>query len=232
MASSFRLLGVEMAFGMGENGFPPIYLTDDNGRAVILRGRIDRVDFYENEEGRYIRIIDYKSGVPALKEEDMRRGLQLQLFLYLSAVCSALEGKPAGAFYFHVSDLFQDADGIGPLPEEELRALIEKKLADQLKLRGLALRDVEIVEAMGTETLQGVTIRKDGEFSVRSPVREEEELRALLEEAQKVAVRLTQEMESGYMPVSPQKSQDGSVPCRYCDYRTICAVDLTGTVRS
>lgn len=214
--SQFKLFGVELSFGLG--GFPPILLEGADGQRVYLRGRIDRVDFFENEQGRYVRVIDNKSGVPSLDIEDMQKGLRLQLFLYLSAVSTLLQGKPAGAFYFHVQDVLLDWEEVGNL--------VEEKLAEKLKLRGLVLRDVEIVEAMGMDTLQGVKLKKDGDFSAASPVIEQTGMEQLLKQAQNVALRLTKEMEAGLMPIAPQRDHKRNLPCNYCDFAAICGIQV------
>lgn len=49
---------------------PPITLTLDDGRKVLIEGKIDRVDIAKLNNGKYIRIIDYKSST---KDLDMIR---------------------------------------------------------------------------------------------------------------------------------------------------------------
>ena len=84
-ASSFEPAGYEVEFG--ENGrYPPITLELPSGKFVKMTGRIDRIDSLKNEDGTYLRIIDYKSGNRALKLGDVYYGLQLQLVTYLDAV--------------------------------------------------------------------------------------------------------------------------------------------------
>ena len=48
-----------------------------------LHGKIDRVDIAKCEDGKYIRIIDYKSSVKNIDFSDIYGGLQLQLITYL-----------------------------------------------------------------------------------------------------------------------------------------------------
>ena len=63
-------------------------IIDVNGRdKIILTGIIDRVDVFEDENGeKYVRIIDYKTGSIDLKYSMLYNGLNLQMFVYLTAL--------------------------------------------------------------------------------------------------------------------------------------------------
>ena len=83
--SSFEPSGYEIEFG--EKGrYPAISIQLPSGEIINMTGRIDRIDSMTNEDGTYLRIIDYKSGNKALKLADVYYGLQLQLVTYLDAV--------------------------------------------------------------------------------------------------------------------------------------------------
>lgn len=123
-AGSFRLDRTEAAFGT-EKGLPPIVLCLPDGREIMLRGRIDRIDRWDHEGTVYFRVIDYKSSEQALEAAKTWWGLQLQLLLYLE-VCTAAEpgSKPAGAFYFYVADpLVETATDAAEAVESEMRRL-------------------------------------------------------------------------------------------------------------
>ncbi len=91
--SGFEPMGYEVEFG--DNGrYPPITIELPSGECVKMTGRIDRIDSMTNEDGTYLRIIDYKSGNRALKLGDVYYGLQLQLLTYLDAVLG-IEEKAA-----------------------------------------------------------------------------------------------------------------------------------------
>jgi len=93
--SSFEPCGYEVEFG--DNGrYPAITIELPSGDCIKLTGRIDRIDKMTNEDGTYLRIIDYKSGNKALKLGDVYYGLQLQLLTYLDAVLG-LEGEADAA---------------------------------------------------------------------------------------------------------------------------------------
>ena len=58
--SRFKVLGTEVEFG--EKGkYKPIRLTLEDGKRIEIIGKIDRIDTAQGEDGKYLRIIDYKS---------------------------------------------------------------------------------------------------------------------------------------------------------------------------
>ena len=57
-AGGWRPAHLEQGFGWGEAGWPPVTISLPDGRGVVLRGFIDRVD---RAEGAF-RVIDYKTG--------------------------------------------------------------------------------------------------------------------------------------------------------------------------
>lgn len=59
-SGKFETLGSEITFGSGE--LPAIEIKMPNGRELLLRGKIDRVDIYRKDGSCYVKIIDYKSG--------------------------------------------------------------------------------------------------------------------------------------------------------------------------
>ena len=79
----------ELSFGGQEGQMPAIGFDLGNGRRLLLIGRIDRVDMCAEEGRRYLRIMDYKTGVNDLDEDMIRRGLQLQLITYMEALLNA-----------------------------------------------------------------------------------------------------------------------------------------------
>ena len=64
------------------------------GRLLNLRGRIDRMDVFEDEDKVYVKIMDYKSGSTSFDLALLYHGLQLQLVVYMDAALKA-SGEPA-----------------------------------------------------------------------------------------------------------------------------------------
>lgn len=80
--SDFEVFGHEVEFGEGKK-YPPIEFNLENGKKVQIIGKIDRVDIGKDSEGRYLRIIDYKSSNNYISINDVAYGLKLQLLTYL-----------------------------------------------------------------------------------------------------------------------------------------------------
>ena len=86
-----RPIAVELQFGFA--GQPPVELqgvdmTGESAR-LLLRGRVDRVDRYGDEQDGVLRILDYKIGLSSLpRQTGYRDGALLQTALYMMAVDS------------------------------------------------------------------------------------------------------------------------------------------------
>lgn len=86
------------------------YIFEDGGQ-MGLKGIIDRVDYYNDGDDIYIKIVDYKSGKKKLEINDVYNGLQLQLVLYMEAAIELIKKRypdkniiPAGLFYYSIDN--------------------------------------------------------------------------------------------------------------------------------
>ena len=80
--SNFKILGNEVEFSE----------KIDN---VEIVGKIDRLDSAENEDGKFIRVIDYKSSNKTLDLNKMVTGLQIQLLTYIDVITKKTKQEPA-----------------------------------------------------------------------------------------------------------------------------------------
>lgn len=207
----------EVRFGYA-GGIPPIELKLKDGSVVYVRGVIDRIDRYAGDEGVFLRVVDYKSGNEKLSPARLFWGAQLQLLLYLQAALSMEDSAlPAGAFYMHVDDPL--------LPDAEEKEEIEDALARMLSLKGVALKDAEILKKMDSAspplTLPKV-LTADGGFDKRALLATLDDMKALIGHAEEMACRFAEEMRSGKIKASPLCDKNGSGPCDYCDYAALC----------
>jgi ATP-dependent helicase/nuclease subunit B len=101
---------VELSFGLDTDALPAWRLKLANGKELVLRGKIDRVDLWRapDADEALAVIVDYKSSGAKLDPLFLHYGLQLQLLSYLNALLHLPDAKklfgvsrilPAGVFY-------------------------------------------------------------------------------------------------------------------------------------
>lgn len=216
----FEPLGYEMVFD--RNGdFKPLKIELPNGDKAVLRGRIDRCDVLETERGRFVRIIDYKSGSKTFSLPNIYYGLDLQLAAYLTAVCENGEYRPAGMLYFRIDDPV--TAGEASMSDGEISA----KIRGAMKMDGLVLADDEVLSAMDSEYEKGSDVIpvkkvKSGDFSANSLVATGEDFAALSRHVKKTLRALCGEILNGKSAASPVKGA-----CQYCEMRPLCGFDTS-----
>lgn len=226
----FKPSAYELAFGFNGD-FPPISIELSSGEKVNLIGRIDRVDKLENEDGTFIRIIDYKSGKQDFNLSDIYYGLQIQLLVYLDALLQEIEDSakkevnPAGILYFNMDDPLISTK------KEITKEEAEKEILKKLKLKGLVLKDANIIKAMdnlisGYSDIISVRVNKDGSPSKNSSVADLEDFQLLRKYVRKLIVELCEEMLEGNISIKPYK-KNNYTPCGFCDYSSICQFDTS-----
>ena len=102
--------------------------------------KIDRIDTANSEDGKYLRIIDYKSSAKNIDLNEVYAGLQIQLLTYMDAVCKEEDLLPAGVLYFSLLEQMIKADK--KITEEQ----IEEELRKNFKMKGLILADVKVIK--------------------------------------------------------------------------------------
>lgn len=205
--SDFIPLGYEISFD--EDGtFKPINIILDDGKQIVLRGRIDRADEFtlesDTEGGKFVRIVDYKSSEKTLSLSDVYNGIQLQLFVYLSTLCD--NGyKPAGILYCNLSDPIIEV--VPGLNEDE----IIKKRYESLRMNGIILSENEMDEHMGGKEL--LKTKKTASYK---------DFNNMFLHLKKLIKRTAQNIYSGKFPV--KCSKDG---CLWCEYAQLCRYDTS-----
>ena len=74
--------GFEVYFS-GDSNLKSLNISLSEEASIKLRGRIDRVDIYQEDDKIMVRVIDYKSGRTSFDLLSIYHGLQLQLAIYL-----------------------------------------------------------------------------------------------------------------------------------------------------
>lgn len=220
--SDFDVMGHEVEFKNGKE-YPAIQISLDNGKKVEVTGKIDRVDIARTPDGKYIRIIDYKSSAKDINLNEVVAGLQIQLLTYLDAVCNIDDLIPAGALYFNLID--PSIKATKQLDDTKLQDEIRK----QFKMKGLILADVDIVKKMdntletGNSNIIPAYINKDGNLANRASTITRQQFENLQKYTNKIIKQISNEILTGDIGVKPYyKLNQGKTPCEYCKYKSIC----------
>ena len=225
--SRFTVLGTELEFG--EKGkYKPIRLTLDDGKKIEIIGKIDRIDTAQGEDGKYLRIIDYKSSVKNIDLNEVYAGLQIQLLTYLDAVCREEDLMPAGILYFSMLEQIIKADR--RMEQEE----IEEKIRANFRMKGLILADVKVVKLhdknleKGASNLVPAYIDKEGNLSDKKTSGVTAEQFQDLQKYMYIVIKqISKEILGGNIDLKPF-DKDKKTPCKYCDYKSICAFNMGG----
>ncbi len=222
--SDFLPAGFEVSIGLRKGGLPAVEFRLANGKRIYLCGSIDRVDLYEKDGVRYVRVVDYKTYGKELRLDYAREyGLDEQMLLYLFAYCrSASDGEvfqPAGVLYDAAVLPFAEAQG--GESEEQIR----KKLDEKLVRTGVILEDTEIALAMDRSASgRFLPVRFDADGALKPgkgtlPAVEFSELEVLLE---KQLLTLASQIFGGEMDVRPLRLDPGHDACHYCKFHAAC----------
>ncbi len=226
----FEVFKTEFDFGNYKTG-EAVMLNLQDDEKVYLQGRIDRIDTLDLDGQTYIRIIDYKTGAKKFDLNELYYGLQMQLLVYLDAIIKnskyILEKQvvPGAVLYFKVDD------PIIKSKKEMTTEEVETEVLEELKLKGLVLKDAKVVKAMDRD-IEGYSLvipaafKKDGDFKSTSDVVTEEESTLLREYVNRKMISLCEDMLCGDIKIEPTKQANRSY-CEYCDFSSICQFDTS-----
>lgn len=219
--SDFDIEGTEIEFNK-KGKYPPIVLELDNGKKVEITGKIDRIDTADSDDGKYLRIIDYKSSSKNIDLNEVYAGLQIQLLTYTDAICKAEDIMPAGVFYFSLLEQMIKADK--KVSDEEIEDMIRKNF----RMKGLILADVKIIKMNDNTLKTGSSKMVPAAITQSGTVNEKwtngvnkEQFKILQDYIDKTIKDISKEILSGKIDLKPYNKK-GKTPCEYCSYKSIC----------
>lgn len=231
--SVFRAEDFELKIERG-GAVEPIVIHFEGG-SLRLEGTIDRVDSMNTDAGRFLRIVDYKTGFKKFDFDDIYNGYAAQMLLYLFSLMAnggpryGLTLRPAGVLYYPAKQQFFSVSAGDALPDA---AELSEKLARQGAQNGLLIKDAKVLAAMEKE-LQGrfidVTLTKD---KLKGNLISERGFDALQEHLMGLLKKMGQELLGGEVTPRPLSRGGEDTACRYCDYAAVCAFETgNGRVR-
>ena len=219
--SDFNIEGTEVEFGQ-KGKYKPIILELENGKRIEITGKIDRIDTANEEDGKYLRIIDYKSSSKNIDLNEVYAGLQIQLLTYMDAICNEEDIIPAGIFYFSLLEQMIKADK--KITEEKIEEMIQKNF----KMKGLIVADVKIIKMNDNTLTTGSSKLVPAAITASGGVNQKwtngvtkEEFKILQDYINLTIKQIGEEILSGNIEIKPYNKK-GKTPCEYCEYKAIC----------
>lgn len=218
--SKFVPVDFELRIG-GDGMIPATVSTLPDGSQVQLGGIVDRVDLFEQDGRRYVRVVDYKTGSKKFRLQDIVDGINLQMLIYLFAIWdngTAHYGEvtPAGVLYLPTALPIVEGD------RDIDDSTLHKKQLGTMKMNGLLLDEPSVLQAMEWD-MEGIFIpaklKKDGQFDAHSSVASLKRLGLLKKKIEKLLTDMIKTLHSGDVAALPAESED---PCRFCDYHAVC----------
>ncbi|MBQ8408881.1 MAG: PD-(D/E)XK nuclease family protein [Clostridia bacterium] len=214
MGSQFRILAQEQAISDRRVGaLRPIEIKvneEQSSPVVVLGGVIDRIDCYDGEDGKYLRIVDYKTGSHAYDVSKVADGQDLQLPAYLFT--AALEENRA---LYNTDRRLVPASALFLSANEEGGEIKPER-------SGFILRDMEILQAASAEMdksmLAGIYLNKDGEIKGKAAV-SEEEISQIRETLKSSVASTARSIYAGHAPRTPSETA-----CKFCFLKGNCPV--------
>lgn len=233
--SEFVPYGYELYFK--DNGdLLPIDIKLDNNKNMKIVGKIDRIDTLQVDDKVYARVVDYKSSGKTISVDKIREGISLQLITYLTAFVDSknklkdilkndqenenIEVLPSATLYFDLSNKLLN---LNDYTKDDTK--IQKEIIKKLRMNGLFLKDVKILEKMDSKVNN-----TDEKLIDVSPSRaskkclEQEEFNMLCKEAKEILKNIGNEMLKGNVKIQPSKK---SKPCEYCDFSSVCRKNIS-----
>lgn len=203
----------------------PYRLPLPDGGSVRIIGSVDRVDTMQKDGKTYLRVIDYKSGGKAFNLSEVFSGLNMQMLIYLYAICENGTERfgeivPAGVLYLPAKSI-EDK-----LPRNAQSQDISEARLRNSRMHGVVLDNTDAILGMDS-TVSGnfipVTAGKNGAFTGK--LLTAQEFSALKEKVDGNLTDLGTLLHGGVIPVLPAHSGNQNMACTYCDYAAVCGYE-------
>lgn len=219
--SKFEPVDFELSIDR-DGAIKPYEIVCPDSTVISLRGKVDRVDSFKSGENNYIRIVDYKTGNKNFVLSDVFYGLNMQMLVYLFSIWengAERYGKvmPAGVLYMPSGDMSVTADR-----NESDDEIIEKHNKNA-KMKGVILKETEIVEAMGEKYISAKISSKTHKPS--GDVLSLNQLKNLKNVIDEKLINMALSLHEGSIEATPIEGEDYKNICEYCDYRDVCLIE-------
>ena len=223
--SLFQPKDCELEFS--RSGPLPAVEVEGKDISCSISGFVDRVDLYEANGNAYVRVVDYKTGYKDFDYTDILNGAGLQLLIYLFALknhgCEYYGHDrliPSGVLYLPARRQYTLTP---PMPQDDT---VVQYHQEERRRKGLIRSDEALLAAMEEDPehprFMPYAVGKNGPDGNLADC---DQMELLERHVLRTLVAMTDAIGSGQVSPNPiVRGQDSS--CRFCDYQSICHMDL------
>ncbi|GAY72563.1 PD-(D/E)XK nuclease family protein [Lentilactobacillus kosonis] len=223
----------ELIFGQpGQGNLAGLHYDLNDGKDILVRGRIDRIDEMEINGKQYFSVIDYKSADRKFEIPKAYVGVSMQLLTYLDVVRQNLDdlatddiAQIAGALYLHIKNSkFSQTD------LQKVAGDVEKQLLIDHSFKGILVKDPDLLTEIDQTFSHGerkslflpIQLNKDNTPSKRNSdsLIEPQLLDRFLEHNERLIQDAGRRILTGDVSLSPVKMTDMSA-MQFTPYKSI-----------
>ncbi|MDD6919786.1 MAG: exodeoxyribonuclease V subunit gamma [Eubacteriales bacterium] len=218
----FKVSEKEKEFNKDKD-YPEVAINDID----YIRGKIDRIDTYEN----YAVVMDYKTGDKKFDIDLVLNGLDLQLMIYMLSVEKKDDKEVVGIFYTPIKD--------NAVSYSEFKANKKENIyIDRYKRSGIVLGDKDILRHIDCkiDDAREVTVFAPGnpgsgkEILKREKVYDKKEFDDIKVKTLKIITEFITNINAGDIKINPFNQNKSGIkyelPCGYCDFGGVCKFEL------
>ncbi len=215
---------VNVRDGIRNGSFFPVAIeqeVDFRFGDIDIFGVCDRYDISETEKGRFLRIIDYKRKKNKVPTEDIYKGKNLQMLLYLFGLCEKYEAQPSSVLYQPIGEYKKKTADTEDM--EKAEASVMRANADKHKANGIMLEgspDEEEAAALA-EYYEETYGKKRGGY-VTPQIISKSSFESMKNYCKAYVNALVQEAAMGMISACPKDE----VSCSYCEYKLFCGHEI------
>ena len=227
--SAFIPTDFELSIGP-DGDIQPYRLPLSDGGSIRIIGSVDRVDVMEKDGKSYLRVIDYKSGGKKFDMSQVLSGLNMQMLIYLFAICE--NGKerygdiiPAGVLYFQAKSV---EDKLSRNADDQ--KILEARLGNS-RMDGVVLDNTDVVLGMDSSVSNHFIPVSADKGGFKGNLLSQKVFDTLKEHMDKNLREMAERLHRGEIPVLPAYIKTENAACKYCDFKAVCGYEEGDIVR-
>ena len=184
----------------------------------------------EKDGKSYLRVIDYKSGGKKFDMSQVLSGLNMQMLIYLFAICE--NGKerygdivPAGVLYFQAKSV---EDKLSRNADDQ--EILEARLGNS-RMDGVVLDNTDVVLGMDSSVSNHFIPVSADKGGFKGNLLSQKVFDTLKAHMDKNLREMAERLHRGEIPVLPAYIKTENAACKYCDFKAVCGYEEGDIVR-